>query len=85
MGSGDHEREMGMMVSDIHHIKESLDAFVKGFQDKLDKIEENFGTEIKKNSEFRQRAKGVIGLLAFSCTILGSGIYWLFEKVLHHK
>jgi len=46
----------------------------------LIKIVEDIKLSVKLNSEFRLKANGIIGGIAFICTIAGTCIMWLIIK-----
>lgn len=52
--------------------------------EKLDNIHEtmkDMKCEVKANTEFRQKATGIIGFVAFVCTAAGAGLVWVFNKI----
>lgn len=54
-----------------------INTGVKYLVKTMDEIKE----EVKQNSEFRIRAKGVIGVVAFIASLFGGLIVWAINKV----
>ena len=53
--------------------------------EKIDSIKTNLKEdiipEVKKNSEFRIKAKGIIGSITFISTLLGAGVMFIINKI----
>jgi len=37
--------------------------------------------DVKLNTEFRLQAKGVIGIVSFTCTVFGGFLLWIYQRV----
>lgn len=49
--------------------------------DNISTILKEIKPEIKENSEFRQTAKGALGVLTFSAGLLGGVVVYVFDKL----
>jgi len=68
----------------VAKLSQSFKDFDKYNRERLDSIHDDFKeikTEVKLNSEFRNKAKGIIGAVSFISAVFGGFILWGIDKL----
>jgi len=66
-------------------IVERIDGLKDSFNDKIDSLDKNINEhvlpDVKANTEFRQKAKGVIAVISFISAFFGGVVLWISKKL----
>ena len=73
-----------VIIEKINGLEKNINLKFKSLHDKFDVfIEDDYKPlkkDVKVNNEFRTQAKGIIGAVAFVCTMFGSALVWIASK-----
>ena len=72
------EAELASLATDVKYLRENFDSFRVEIKTTLTSL----SMAEKQNTEFRQRAIGIIGAISFLCTTMGALVVVIIDKIL---